>query len=96
MKQDQSVQNKEALAPYKTAIARYVRASMVLRNLRYDDLATALETRGISLSPDNLRSKVSKGIFSADLFLALLDVMEVGDSACEEVLKLVREQQNSD
>ncbi|MFV8783754.1 DUF6471 domain-containing protein [Microbulbifer sp. SA54] len=87
----QSVENHRALTPYKQAIARYVRASMALKNVRYNDLAGALAERGITVTPENLRSKVSKCMFSADLLVAIIDVLGVEDTAMPEILKQARE-----
>ncbi|WP_143731364.1 DUF6471 domain-containing protein [Microbulbifer sp. GL-2] len=90
----QSLGNQQALAPYKQAIARYVRASMALKGMRYGDLAQALADRGISMTTENLRSKVSKCMFSADLLAAIIDALSVEDSAMPEILKQARELQD--
>lgn len=92
----QSVENHRALTPYKQAIARYVRASMALKNVRYNDLAGALAERGITVTPENLRSKVSKCMFSADLFVAIIDVLGVEDTAMPDILKQAREASRKD
>lgn len=94
MDQKQSLENHRALTPYKQAIARYVRASMALKNVRYNDLASALAERGITVTPENLRSKVSKCMFSADLLVAIIDVLGVEDSAVPDILRQAREMQN--
>lgn len=91
MKQDQSVQNRAALAPYKTAITRYIRSAMALRNKRYEDLVADLSRSGIHLNAENLRSKVSKGMFSADLLAAIIEILGVEENALTEILKLVSE-----
>ncbi|WP_308367057.1 MULTISPECIES: DUF6471 domain-containing protein [unclassified Microbulbifer] len=94
MDRKQSLENQRALTPYKQAIARYVRASMALKSVRYSDLASALDERGISVTPENLRSKVSKCMFSADLLAAIIDVLGVEDSAMRDILKQARELQS--
>ena len=91
MKQDQSVKNRIALSPYKIAITRYVRSAMALRNKRYEDLVFDLAQKGIHINPDNLRSKVSKGMFSADLLVAIIEVLKVEKVALSEILTLVKE-----
>lgn len=96
MDHKQSLENHRALTPYKQAIARYVRASMALKNVRYNDLADALAQRGIAVTPENLRSKVSKCMFSADLFVAIIDVLGVESSAMPDILKQTQELQNKD
>jgi len=90
MDQDQSVKNRQSLAPYKQAITRYIRSAMVLNGMKYNELADALATRGIVMTSDNLRSKVSKGMFSADLLAAIIDVLNVEQDAMAEIMKQVR------
>ncbi len=90
MEQTQSLNNKIAFAPYKTAITRYIRSAMVLTGKKYDDLVIELEGRGIHLTTDNLRSKVSKGMFSADLLVAIIDVLDVQENAMSDILKQVK------
>jgi len=90
MKPSQSLSNKQAFAPYKSAITRYIRSAMVLKGKKYDDLVIELEARGIFLTTDNLRSKVSKGMFSADLLVAIIDVLEVQENAMRDILKQVK------
>ncbi len=85
-----SLSNKAAFAPYKTAITRYIRSAMVLKGKKYDDLVIELEARGILLTADNLRSKVSKGMFSADLLVAIIDVLGAQENAMRDILKQVK------
>ena len=89
MEPDQSIKNRRALAPYKQAITRYIRAAMVLQGVKYHGLAEGLAKEGIVMTPENLRSKVSKGMFSSDLLAAIIDVLGVEEDAMREVLKLV-------
>ena len=89
MNPEQSIQNKSSLAVYRNALSRYIRSTMVLKELKYDDLVSDLDAKGVYLTAENLRSKVSKGMFSADLLLLLFATMQVSESACEEVLKIV-------
>lgn len=87
MNPDQSVKNKQSLAPYKLAITRYIRASLALKGLKYEDLCEALNKKGIVMTPENLRSKTHKGMFSADLFAAIIDVLGLEQNALCEILK---------
>ena len=87
MNQDQSIKNRQALSPYKLAITRYIRSSLALKGLKYDDLSDALNKRGIIMTPENLRSKTHKGMFSADLFAAIIDVLELEENALRDILK---------
>ena len=87
MQQDQSVKNRQALSPYKLAITRYIRSSLALKGLKYDHLCEALSKKGIVMTPENLRSKTHKGMFSADLFAAIIDVLGLEDDALRQILK---------
>ncbi len=87
MNQDQSIQNRQSLSPYKLAITRYIRSALALKGLKYDDLCEALGKKGITMTPENLRSKTHKGMFSADLFTAIIDVLGLEDDALREILK---------
>ncbi|TBR38437.1 hypothetical protein CBF23_012110 [Marinomonas agarivorans] len=90
MNQDQSLKNRQALAPYKLALTRYFRSALALKGLKYDDLCEALKEKGITMTPENLRSKTHKGMFSADLFLAMIDVLDLEPDALSDILKQVR------
>ncbi len=87
MDQVQSIKNRQTLAPYKQAITRYIRASLALKGMKYDDLSESLAKKGIIMTPENLRSKTHKGMFSADLFTAIIDVLGVEENALQEILK---------
>jgi hypothetical protein len=91
MDQNQSVKNRKAMTPYKQTIARYIRSAMMLKGLKYNDLADKLEQRGLLMTPENLRSKVSKGMFSADLFVAIIEVLNVEQDALVDIVKLLNE-----
>ena len=92
MKPEQSVTNKASLAPYRDSISRFIRSTLILKNKRYEDLASGLEQRGIVLTSDNLRSKVSKGAFAADLLMAIFEVLEVEEEALL-TLREIREEE---
>ncbi|MFT5172156.1 MAG: hypothetical protein ACI8W7_000320 [Gammaproteobacteria bacterium] len=89
MEPEQSIKNRLSLAPYKQATTRYIRAAMALHGVRYNELAENLANKGIVMTPENLRSKVSKGMFSSDLLAAIIDVLGVEEDAMREILKLV-------
>lgn len=91
MNPDQSIKNKQALAPYKLAITRYIRGSLALKGLKYEHLSEALKEKGIVMTPDNLRSKTHKGMFSADLFAAIIDVLDLEENALHDILKQTHE-----
>ena len=56
---------------------RILRAEMVRRNVSYDELSDRLAKMGIALSEKALRSKVSRGAFTADVFLQCLEALGV-------------------
>jgi len=89
MKESESLGNKAALSSYKSAIARYIRSAMVLNDIKYDDLVVALADRGVVLTASNLRNKVSKGLFSADMLVMLVEILKVEEVALIDILKQV-------
>ncbi|MBJ7536526.1 DUF6471 domain-containing protein [Marinomonas transparens] len=91
MNQDQNIKNRQALSPYKLAITRYIRSALALKGMKYDDLSAALNQKGITMTPENLRSKTHKGMFSADLFAAIIDVLGLEETALHEILKQTKD-----
>ena len=91
MNQDQSIKNRQSLSPYKLAITRYIRSSLALKGLKYDDLCEALNKKGITMTPENLRSKTHKGMFSADLFVAIIDILGLEEDALHDILKQTKD-----
>ena len=91
MDQSQSIRNRQVLAPYKKAITRYIRSAMALKGYKYEDLCHVLAERGIVLTPENLRSKTHKGMFSGDLLVAIIDALELEAEAIPEIVKQVRD-----
>jgi hypothetical protein len=89
MDPEQSIKNRLALEPYKLATTRYLRSTMALKGIKYNELSESLAQRGIEMTPANLRSKVSKGMLAADLLAAIVDVLEVKDNPIQEIIKLV-------
>ena len=56
---------------------RILRAEMVRRGVSYDDLARMLGEAGVKETNKSLRSKLSRGSFTADFFLQALSAMGV-------------------
>lgn len=56
---------------------RILRAEMVRRDVSYDDLANLLGEAGVKETNKSLRSKLSRGSFTADFFLQALNAMGV-------------------
>ena len=86
--------DKEALAPTREAMSRYIRSVMTLKNKSYPVLVCELETKGLVLTEANLRSKISKGVFSASLLIAIIEIIGVEETALCEILKIVHDKNN--
>ena len=56
---------------------RILRAEMVRRGVSYDDLARVMAEAGVKETNKSLRSKLSRGSFTADFFLQALNAMGV-------------------
>lgn len=54
-----------------------LKAEMARRGVGYDELSARLKAVGLEISAQALRSKVSRGTFSADVFLRCLAVLGV-------------------
>jgi len=63
---------------------RILRAEMVRRSVSYDDLARLLGEAGVKETNKSLRSKLSRGSFTADFFLQALAAMGVANLRIEE------------
>ena len=61
---------------WATALSRYVGALMKLHGLEYADLSRKLAAIGVEQSAANLRAKISKGTFGAQLFLQIMYVLD--------------------
>ena len=60
---------------WATGVSRLIKANMAASGITYADLSTKLKTLGTSQSPENLRVKINRGNFGAQLFVQLLIVM---------------------
>lgn len=56
-------------------VSRLVKAQMASSGMTYAMLSKKLEAQGTSQSPENLRVKINRGNFGAQLFLQLFLVM---------------------
>lgn len=54
---------------------RILRAEMVRRDVSYDDLVKLLDEAGVKETNKSLRSKLSRGAFTADFFLQAMAAM---------------------
>ncbi len=53
-----------------------VKGELAHRGLSYEDLAAKLKKIGIEESPDNLRTKINRGTFSAAFLLQVLQAID--------------------
>jgi len=60
---------------WATGVSRLVKAHMAASGITYADLSVKLKNLGTSQSPENLRVKINRGNFGAQLFVQLLIVM---------------------
>jgi len=52
-----------------------IKGELARRGLNYDDLAAKLKQIGVIDSPDNLRTKINRGTFSAAFMLQTLEAI---------------------
>ena len=60
---------------WATAVSRLVKAQMAATGITYADLSRKLKEIGTLQSPENLRVKINRGNFGAQLFLQIFLVM---------------------
>lgn len=60
---------------WATGVSRLIKAHMAATGISYADLSQKLKTMGTIQSPENLRVKINRGNFGAQLFVQLLIVM---------------------
>jgi len=74
---------------WATGVSRLIKANMAASGLTYADLSEKLKSLGTSQSPENLRVKINRGNFGAQLFVQLLLVMNKKDINLEELESIV-------
>ena len=62
-----------------------IRAEKARRGLTFEDISQRLRLYGIRQTPTNLRTKLGRGDMSAQLFLALMKVLEVRSVRMDEL-----------
>ena len=62
-----------------------IRAEMARRKLTFEDISQRLRQYGIRQTPTNLRTKLGRGDMSAQLFLALMKVLELRSIRLDEL-----------
>lgn len=75
---------------WATALSRYTGALLKLHGLEYADLSRRLAAIGVEQSAANLRAKIAKGTFGAQLLLQILYVLDE-DLDMPRIIKIVKE-----
>tara|TARA_Y100001934_G_C12344963_1_gene772242 strand:- start:420 stop:689 length:270 start_codon:yes stop_codon:yes gene_type:complete len=75
MDQNTSISNKRAISPYSKLACLNIRALMAKKEVRYADLSSKLLSKGVVISPNNLRNKISTLSLSAGLFILIISIL---------------------
>ncbi|GDY24688.1 MULTISPECIES: DUF6471 domain-containing protein [unclassified Agarivorans] len=86
MNPEQSIRNRQALQPYKDSIKRYIRSAMQLKGVQYKYLSDELAKRDIEMKEGNLRSKVYAGTLPTDLFIILVEILDMPEHALSDII----------
>jgi len=70
---------------WATAVSRLVKAQMAATGMTYADLSQGLLTLGTTQTPENLRVKINRGNFGAQLFVQLFMVMGKTEISLKEI-----------
>ncbi len=60
---------------WATGVSRFIKAHMAASGTSYADLSHKLKSLGTTQTPENLRVKINRGNFGAQLFVQLLLAM---------------------
>ncbi len=80
------------------AVSRLVKAQMAATGTTYASLSQALNTMGTLQTPENLRVKINRGNFGAQLFVQLFLVMgksEISLRDIEQIAEISTKTENS-
>ena len=75
---------------WATGVSRLIKAHMAASGITYADLSAKLQILGTSQSPENLRVKINRGNFGAQLFVQLLIVMGKTEINIKELEMIVQ------
>ena len=70
---------------WATGVSRLVKAQMAATGMTYADLSNKLKELGTLQSPENLRVKINRGNFGAQLFVQLFLVMGRPDISLKDI-----------
>ena len=74
---------------WATGVSRLVKAQMAASGITYADLSNRLRELGTSQTPENLRVKINRGNFGAQLFVQLLIAMDKTEIDLKELESIV-------
>ncbi len=74
---------------WATGVSRLIKAHMAAAGISYADLSHKLKELGTIQSPENLRVKINRGNFGAQLFVQLLIVMGKSEINLKELEDIV-------
>jgi hypothetical protein len=74
---------------WATGVSRLIKAYMAATGITYADLSRKLKELGTVQSPENLRVKINRGNFGAQLFVQLLIVMGKSEINLKELEDIV-------
>jgi len=69
--------SKDNTFTWNKVVKQFIRSEMSKKSVDYKELSHRLARIGTNQTPDNLRSKVNKGILGAQLLLQILLVLNV-------------------
>lgn len=72
---------------HQRIISQTIRTEKARRGVTFDQISAELAQHGVIQSPSNLRTKASKGVMNAGLFLAILDVLGVDELRIADLVK---------
>ncbi|MGH1536469.1 MAG: DUF6471 domain-containing protein [Gammaproteobacteria bacterium] len=71
-------------------VSRLIKAHMAASGTTYADLSNKLKQLGTTQSPENLRVKINRGNFGAQLFVQLLIVMGKNEINLKELEAIIK------
>ena len=75
---------------WATGVSRLIKANMAATGVSYADLSERLKRLGTHQSPENLRVKINRGNFGAQLFVQLLIVLDKTEIDLKELENIVK------
>ena len=74
---------------WATGVSRLIKAYMAASGTTYVELSNKLKDLGTIQSPENLRVKINRGNFGAQLFVQLLIVLDKTEIDLKELITIV-------